>query len=179
MICEWLPIPFRMPCIRESDFQIEMPTELNEDEYEGPSCREPRPRFIQYHIAMIKVAQIIHRFRAALRLGSALSVSRLVMQADDSLANLIESLPHHLRAGEDHSFEATRYPDEPWIPWQRTNLSLVLFYHRIVINRVLQDQWVQDPVAFQRTRSICLGSARGIIDLAKGFEGSVARRRPW
>lgn len=73
-------------------------------------------------------------------------------------------------AGEKHS---------PWIAWQRLNLSLSLLYYRIVINRVLQDQWFQDPETFARTRAICLSSAQGIISLSAQFDPSLARHRPW
>lgn len=108
---------------------------------------------------MIQIATIYHRFRCALRLKASRSdeISVLVIESDESLANLIEGFPDHLQGGHDFTSPSGAPDiDQSWIAWQRTNLSLVPLYYRIVINRVLQDQWIQDPTTFERTRSIAL-----------------------
>jgi hypothetical protein len=184
ILCEWIPIPYRAPCIQEGDFQVELPACLDDQELESAIViSEGRPRPVQYHIAMIKLAILYHRFRCSLKLcaGQTTKTASLVLKTDEALANIIEDLPLHLQGGGQSSDPRVTSQEitDPWIPWQRTNLSLVLFYYRIVINRVLQDQWVQDPTAFARARAICLSSARGIISLATEFTGSLARHRPW
>ncbi|KAF8864876.1 hypothetical protein BDZ45DRAFT_684851 [Acephala macrosclerotiorum] len=180
-LCEWIPIPYRIPCVYEADFEVELPAAITDEELTLPrTSMDQKHRPIQYHIAMIQIATIYHRFRCALRLGASTpdKISALVIDSDESLANLIESLPDHLRGGDDVLSNNPEI-DQPWIAWQKTNLSLVLLYYRIVINRALQDQWIQDPITFDRTRSICLGSARAMIALVRDYAGSVARHRPW
>lgn len=183
VLCEWFPTPYHAPCIIQADFQVELPAVLDDDELERPrGVWEERPRPIQYHLVMINIAAVYHRFRWSLRLcsGKATEVSALVLKTDEALANVIEDLPPHLQNGQmPHIEEVAEDTDRPWIAWQRTNLCLVLFYHRIAVNRVMQDQWVQDPATFARTRAICLGSAHGIIALSASFTTSLAKYRPW
>ena len=183
VLCEWIPIPYHAPCISDGDFQVELPASFDDHELQsGDPSPGDHPRPIQYHIVMIQMARVYHRFRASLKLcgDRTKEVANLVLKTDEELANIIEDLPLHLQGGQATD-QQTLFQDrnEPWVPWQRTNLSLVLFYYRIVVNRVLQDQWVQDPATFARTRAICVGSARGIVSLASEFTRSLARHRPW
>lgn len=183
VLCEWLPVPYHTPCIVEADFHVALPSVLDDEElYLVGVTWEERPRPIQYHLVMIQLAQLFHRFRTRLHsvLHDAIQLGSFVLNTDESLAQIIESLPTHLRHeqqedGSTSSLEIVK----PWIAWQRVNLSLALLYHRIVINRVLQNQWVQDPETFARTRAICLGSAKGIISLTEECFTDLAKHRPW
>lgn len=181
MVCEWIPVPCRVSCISEADFEVALPAVLDDEVIDQDGA--PQPTMISYHVAMIQVSVVYHRFRSALRLsGGALEdISLIVANADESLANIIEHLPQHLRGQDDLVDNDIQQKDSDlgWISWQRQNLCVVLLYFRIVINRVLQDQWIQDPVTFVRTRSICLSSAQGIINMAKGYTEPIARHRTW
>jgi len=182
VLCEWLPVPYRTPCILEADFKTELPASLRDDEFlTGRQDGVAQPHLIDYHIAMSQVAIHYHRFRFAVRhsKGSLEDIFPFVISADESLASFIEQLPEHLRPEEPD--QKIDQPDDidPWMSWQRGNLCVVLLYYRIVINRVLQDQWIHDPVTFARTRSICLSSAQGIIKMTKAYAQPIARHRPW
>ncbi|KAE9989012.1 hypothetical protein EG328_003329 [Venturia inaequalis] len=183
VICEWLPVPYRAPCITAADFNVDIPTIVNDDELDAVAVElNNSPRPVEYHLQMIKISRLIHSFRSSLRQtdGQTRQISNLVLRTDEALAEIIESLPSHLQMHQVPTDEALA--DEkhsPWIAWQRLNLSLSLLYYRIVINRVLQDQWFQDPETFARTRAICLSSAQGIISLSAQFDPSLARHRPW
>ncbi|TVY52882.1 putative transcription factor lepB, partial [Lachnellula cervina] len=181
VICEWIPIPYHAPCISQADFQIELPATLDDEELQSSSRLDDLPRPIQYHIVMIQLAKIYHRFRSALNLvsGKAADIVTLVLQTDEALADNIAGLPPHLQFEISSSSSVTPDIEKPWIQWQRINISLILLYYRIAVNRVLQNQWVQDPTTFARTRAICLDSARGIISLASTCTDSLARHRPW
>ncbi|TVY29269.1 putative transcription factor lepB [Lachnellula hyalina] len=183
VICEWIPIPYLAPCISDADFRIELPATLDDEELLSEPRQDDLPRPIQYHIVMIQLAKIYHGFRVSLNLlsGKAADIVTLVLQTDEALADNIAGLPSHLRFDISSSSSVTESPDvdKPWIQWQRINISLILLYYRIAVNRVLQNQWVQDPTTFARTRAICLDSARGIISLASTCTDSLARHRPW
>lgn len=183
VICEWLPVPCRVPCITAADFNVDIPAIVGDEELEAAAVawnKSPRP--VEYHLQMIKISRLIHSFRLSLRQtnGRTRQIANLVLQTDEALAEIIESLPSHLQMYQistDAALAAEKL--NPWIAWQRLNLSLSLLYYRIVINRVLQDEWVQDPETFARTRAICLSSAQGIISLSAHFDPSLARHRPW
>ncbi|KAH7378037.1 hypothetical protein BKA64DRAFT_248112 [Cadophora sp. MPI-SDFR-AT-0126] len=182
VLCEWLPVPYRTPCILEADFKTELPASLQDHEYlTGRRDGIPQPNLIDYHIAMSQVAIHYHRFRFALRhsKGSLEDIFPLVISADEALASFIDQLPEHLRPEEPDQKLIHSNNKDPWMSWQRGNLSVVFMYYRIVINRVLQDQWIHDPSTFARTRSICLSSARGIIEMTKAYARPIERHRPW
>lgn len=183
VICEWLPVPYRVSCITAADFNVDIPAIVGDEELEVAAI-EPNgsPRPVEYHLQMIKISRLIHSFRLSLRQtnGQTRQIASLVLRTDEALAEVIESLPSHLQMYQVPMDEALAVEKhKPWIAWQRLNLSLSLLYYRIVINRVLQDQWVQDPETFARTRAICLSSAQGIISLSAHFDPSLARHRPW
>lgn len=183
VICEWLPTPYRVPCIIATDFHVEDPAIIEDEELDAPSVvLHDSPRPIEYHLQMIKLSRLIHAFRTSLRQihGQDKGVVDLVLKTDEALAKIIEDLPSHLQMYQVPNHAAwVQEHYKPWIAWQRLHLSSALLYCRIVINRVLQDQWVQDPETFARTRAICLSSAQGIISLSTQFDPSLARHRPW
>lgn len=185
VICEWLQRPNGLSFVRESDFDVALPVELDDDELtwqsDDASCSKQiasRPRPVQYHLAMIAVSKVWHRFRCSLAQvrQSPEKLEPLVLQTDEALANIINDLPLYLQEDADSS-ETDK--ESPWISWQRNKLSMSILYYRMAINRVLQDQWVQSPNSYARTQAICLGSAQAIVSLVDRYKASSARNRPW
>lgn len=187
VICEWLPIPVRTPCISLPDFKCKLPAEMDDDRllHDSDAATEPRnqtPKPVQYHIAMSKVSIVVNRFRATLhaRPWSASQVAQIVSSADEQLASLIVDLPEHLQSARTH--RVMTFDEEwrhPWIVFQRTSLTLVLLHHRIVTNRVLQSQWLEGSSKFNGSRSMCLNSAIAIIHVASSQDAYFSRLRPW
>lgn len=143
------------------------------------------PRPIHYHIAMIRTAQVKHRFRSALKTNvlTQSDVVKLVIKVDEDLAHIIDGLPSYLRADSNGSPLSSSlslpHGEEkeiqfPWIPWQRVRISLVLLSLRMRVNRILQGAWSGEGTLLRRIRSICLGSSNAIITLA--LQGDVPQK---
>jgi hypothetical protein len=188
VICEWISVPSRTPCINDVDFNCQLPADINDaqlleaDLGMPPTvAREPRP--VQYHIIMARIATIYHQLHAKLRLRrwSPSGIADFVIQADDQLADIVEQIPLHLQANGDntndpgHEFEQVL----PWIATQRTSLAMVLLYYRLAINRVLQTYWLEGSTNFARARSVCLSSAVGVICSATSGDVTFRRLRSW
>ncbi|GME45935.1 hypothetical protein GTA08_BOTSDO08008 [Neofusicoccum parvum] len=185
VLCEWLPIPARTPCIADTDFACALPADVDDGQLlRGGRAQpgSPAPRPIQYHVAMGRVAIIYYRLRSKMRLRRwpAADVAAFVVAADDQLAALIGDLPVHLQNDEPATAE-TRERDAalPWIPWQKKSLAMVLLYHRIAVNRVLQTHWLEGSTNYARARSICLSSAVAIVKSALAGMADFSRLRPW
>lgn len=105
-ICEWLPIPHRVPCLHEMDFTCKLPDEVDNEELEtasgGSRLSRSKPRPVRYHIAMAQVSKIYYQLRYMLRLREwgTEDVARFVFDADEQLANLITDLPSYLQFDE-------------------------------------------------------------------------------
>ncbi|CAK7199274.1 hypothetical protein SEUCBS139899_001949 [Sporothrix eucalyptigena] len=189
IICEWLPVPYRNPCIHEADFDVNLPAIANDDEIgpDGVSRTLPlsHPRPVHYHIAMIRAAQVKYRFRTALKARplSRTDVVRLVTGADEDLARIIDDLPPYLHADSDElllpvpsspsaqswpppAVGESRHAAFSWVPRQRILISLVLLNHRMAINNTLQSSWSDESILLQRIRSICMDSSSAMITLA-------------
>lgn len=184
VICEWLQRPNGPSFASEFDFDVALPLVLDDEELmwqlsvgTGAPVDPDRPRPVQYHLAMIAIAKLWHRFRSSLVKvrQSPDALEALVSHTDEALANIINDLPLHLQE-DSTAFELES--KQPWIPWQRNSLSLSILYYRMAINRVLQDQWVQSPNSYARTQAICLGSAKAIVSLVHRST-APARNRPW
>ncbi|KAL2828333.1 hypothetical protein BJY01DRAFT_228563 [Aspergillus pseudoustus] len=186
MICEWLAIPHRPPCVSELDFDVAFPSLATDDEISPAkiSLNSPshQPRPVQYHIALSKIAIVYHRFRSLLRLTrwESSQITSVVIGADQELADLIDDLPPHLQADEVQT-PKTQHRDllHPWIAWQKSSLSTVLLYYRTLISRTLQGHWIDGDAVEARIRSICLGSAQGIISNIRAGPVADTRWRPW
>lgn len=185
MICEWLQRPSGVSFVREADFDVALPLNLDDEELEwyssglNISTVDPdRPRPVQYHLAMISISTLWHRFRSSLVKFQQHpeKLEALVLQTDEALANIINDLPVHLQ--EDVTALGAKNGPH-WIPWQRNSLLIAILYYRMAINRVLQDQWVQSPNSYARTQAICLGSAQAIVSLVDRYTAASARNRPW
>ena len=186
IICDWLAAPHRSPSINDSDFDCRMPDEIDDEEL--ASCVAPsrlsrsKPRPIEYHIAMIRVAKVYYqiRYKLRLRIWDAATVAGVVFSADEQLATLISGLPSHLQLGEEPT-DTTRERDlqYPFIPWQKESLSIVLSYYRMSIGRLLQDYWLDGSITGTRTRAICMSSAQGLINCSMSRMNDASKMRPW
>jgi hypothetical protein len=188
VICEWIFVPHRTPCINDVDFSCQLPADISdaqllEADLGNLSTPEREPRPVQYHIIMARIATIFHQLHARLRLRrwSPSGVADFVIQADDQLADVIEQIPIHL---QNHDTPPTKEQQElerrlPWIATQRTSLVMVLLYYRLAINRVLQTYWLEGSTNFARARSVCLSSAIGLIHSATSGDVTFRRLRSW
>ncbi|KAJ5288639.1 transcriptional regulator family: Fungal Specific TF [Penicillium angulare] len=188
IICEWLSIPTRPPCIHEADFNVRLPLTLSDEELSTHLIKEPSmaiegPRPVNYHSAMISLAYSNYRFRLQMAATKSLQgdnlLEDLVLTTDEALANIISQLPSHLlEASDDQTTASEQYP--PWVLWQQTNLSLSFLNYRMKINRVLQHRWASSSdVLLARSKAICLDSANAIVSLVKQHKVALARHRPW
>jgi hypothetical protein len=188
VICEWISIPLRKPCINDLDFNCQLPADINdaqllESDLGLVPTPTPEPRPVQYHIIMAKVATIHHQLHAKLRLRrwSPAGIAEFVIQADSQLADIVDQIPSHLQADNgsaNHHAEDIEHV-LPWIPNQRTSLAMVLLYYRLAINRILQTYWLEGSTNFARARSICLSSAIGVIRSATSGDITFRRLRSW
>lgn len=180
MTCR-LPIPYFPACINEHDFDVNLPSITDDDELVSDSSITARPqgypRPIHFHIAMIEAAIIYRRFFTSLKYGNLdqAAAVELVIKTDEELAYLIDTLPPYLHGDSDVS-----WPNDesfPWIPAQRTKLSVFLLSLRATINRKLQNIWSENGTVFRRARSVCLRSSEGIIALV--MEERAVRTLPF
>jgi hypothetical protein len=185
VICEWLPIPLRTPCISDIDFDCRLPANISDAQLANSligtnRTRDEGPRPVQYHVIMAEIATIYYRLHARLRLRkwSPAAVAEFVVQADDQLANIIECLPSHLQEIVAERCEEIEQ-QLPWIDIQRKSLVIALLYYRLAINRILQNHWLEGSTNFARSRSICLASAVGLIRSATSGNGQFSRLRSW
>jgi hypothetical protein len=184
VICEWISVPLRTPCINDVDFNCQLPADINDAQLleadlgmRPTPASEPRP--VQYHIIMAKVATIHHQLHAKLRLRrwSPSGIADFVIQADVQLAEVVDQIPSHLQSNSGSAGEIEHVL--PWIPTQRTSLAMVLLYYRLAINRILQTYWLEGSTNFARARSICLSSAMGMIRSATSDVVTFRRLRSW
>ncbi|KAL6252394.1 hypothetical protein RBB50_000113 [Rhinocladiella similis] len=184
VICEWLPLPYRKPCIAEADFNVAFPSYLDDEDILAGSAKGIRsaayPRPVGYHLALCRIAVIYYRFRSMIGLGAwtTTELLGLIRDADNELALVISNVPPHLRPDERQT-EATqsRNMQHPWIRSQLQHLIRVLFYRRITINRILQSAWHSQPTVFDGPRAVCLLSARTLIYSIKRPILTVASQR--
>lgn len=187
VICEWLSIPTRPPCIHEADFNVRLPLVLSDEELTTGSIDEPdkaikRPRPVDYHNAMIFLAKSNYGFRIQMsaieNLGGD-NLEGLVLATDEALANIISQLPSHLlEISGGPATDREQYP--PWVLLQQTTLSLSFLFCRMKVNRVLQHRWASSSdVLLARSKAICLDSANAIVSMVKQHKVVLARHRPW
>ncbi|KAJ5510839.1 transcriptional regulator family: Fungal Specific TF, partial [Penicillium expansum] len=187
VICEWLSIPTRPPCIHEVDFNVRLPLVLSDEELTTGLIDEPdtaikRPRPVDYHNAMIFLAKSNYGFRIQMsaieNLGGD-NLEGLVLATDEALANIISQLPSHLlEISGGPATDREQYP--PWVLLQQTTLSLSFLFCRMKVNRVLQHRWASSSdVLLARSKAICLDSANAIVSMVKQHKVVLARHRPW
>ncbi|KAI2675811.1 transcriptional regulator family: Fungal Specific TF [Penicillium roqueforti] len=188
VICEWLSIPARPPCIHQADFNVRLPLVLSDEELTTRLINEPNmatkmPRPVDYHNAMIFLAKSNYHFQIQMRAIENLDgdnlLEDLVLTTDEALANIISQLPSHLlEISGGLAKEREQYP--PWVLWQQTTLSLSFLFYRMKVNRVLQHRWASSSdVLLARSKAICLDSANTIVSMVKQHKVVLARHRPW
>ncbi|KAL4968325.1 fungal specific transcription factor domain-containing protein [Aspergillus stella-maris] len=197
VICEWLSVPPRPPCIQEADFEVNLPLDLSDAELSTPDIAgielQSRPRPVQYHLAMIAIAKAVYRFQyrlARLDGKGTRALENIVLTADEDLATIILDLPSHLAeapAPIDHIHDdrAMLKDNEcpPWVSLQWRSLTLTLLTYRMRVNRVLQHRWrryqsPEDDTLLARSKVICIESAITIITLVNQYKSALARHRP-
>ncbi|KAF5636159.1 hypothetical protein F52700_5473 [Fusarium sp. NRRL 52700] len=178
VICEWLNLTHQSPVIDESDFSVPL-----------PSTSHPAPQGglvdpVHYHIFMARTSQVVYKFRISLKYGSKSlnNVVDIVKAADEGLASIIDTLPAHLQPESDaatnseiQALEAT----QPWIKWQRYDLTLVLLHLRMHINRVLQKQWMLSPEEYHWARTLSVTSAMSLIWINRSWDQPASTRKQW
>lgn len=187
VICDWLSSPDTTPYIADVDFDCALPMDTDDLGLLGsdPSTHsdgQQRPRPVQYHIAMAKISIVFNNVRSKLcahRWGGS-EVAEMVILADNELATVINDLPPHLQNDEPTTaFTLERDAQLPWICWQKAALTMVLLYHRMCVNRTLQQYYTENSLNYARARSICLSSANGIIQAAHQVPADISRLRSW
>ncbi|ETS82428.1 hypothetical protein PFICI_04304 [Pestalotiopsis fici W106-1] len=185
IICEWLPIPFHTPFVNDVDFDCQLPEDVDDEELSLPSSHRlsrSKPRPVQYHIIMARLARIYYSFRYKLRIRawSAEEITSIVLAADDELANLVGELPLFLQS--DQQFANTIDDGDsrqPWMLWQSQSLAMAFLYYRIAINRVLQQYWLKGSPNQARVRAICLSSAQAIVRAIVTGKLDTSKFRSW
>ncbi|KAM5349846.1 hypothetical protein ACJ41O_006351 [Fusarium nematophilum] len=176
VICEWLNLPYQPPRIDEVDFDVPLPSETWPDAHEGGI----HP--VHYHIFMARTATVVYHFRETIRPGLASldEIARVVKTADEELAEIIDTLPAHLQPDTGGNDEMRRLElEQPWIKWQRYDLTLVLLHLRIRINRTLQEQWLSCPGQYSWARSVSVRSAMSVIWINRNWDQPASMRKQW
>ncbi|KAF4945822.1 hypothetical protein FSARC_14348 [Fusarium sarcochroum] len=178
VICEWLSLTRLSPIIDDSDFNVPLPSTPQPETQEG--LVDP----VHYHIFMARTSAVVYRFRIAIKSGleSLDSIAKVVKAADEELAGIIDTLPSHLQPESDsatnaeiHALELT----QPWIKWQRYDLTLVLLHLRMHINGALQRQWLSSPNEYHWARSVSVASAMSIIWINRNWDQPASTRKQW
>ncbi|KAL5337423.1 hypothetical protein BJX70DRAFT_246253 [Aspergillus crustosus] len=176
VICEWMNLPYRPPLIDAVDFDVPLPCATLPEEGDAHNRAH-------YHIFMAKTAAVVYRFRAAIRVGvpSLEDVVKIVRTADEQLAAIISSLPPHLQPDADIDNEELQRLEriQPWIRWQRHDITLVLLHLRLRIHRTLQLQWLLYPTEYNWARTVSVMSAKSIIWINRNWDQPVSMRKQW
>jgi hypothetical protein len=133
---------------------------------------------------MARTSQVIYKFRISLKYGvkSLKNAIDIVKTADEGLASIIDSLPSHLQPESDAVTDAEIQDLEstqPWIKWQRYDLTLVLLHLRMHINRVLQKQWLLSPEEYHWARTVSVTSAMSLIWINRSWDQPASTRKQW
>ncbi|KAL2847022.1 hypothetical protein BJX68DRAFT_268323 [Aspergillus pseudodeflectus] len=178
VICEWLNLPYRPPVIDEIDFDVPLPRVMSHKD-DGNSAHDQ----VDYHIFMARSAIVVYRFRATIRSGlkSLDELTKAVRSADEELAQIIDTLPPHLQPDIDTANEEIRQIefDQPWIKWQRYDLTLVLLHLRLRLHRNLQAQWLSDPDEYSWAKAVSVSSAMSVIWINRNWDQPSSLRKQW
>lgn len=152
-----------------------------ESEYRETEAVEP----LHFHLVLAQLATTLRRFHERLAcLGDDFSALAFVTtSADNELATIVSHLPKHLQPDEQVTNE-TRRRDEanPWLPWQKENLCILLLYYRLVISRPLWNARNGDALSYESAKAVCLGVSHGILASIKEFDSGdpiLHRRLIW
>ncbi len=130
---------------------------------------------------MARTAAVYNRLPCQSIVRGSAPLEDAVRAADDELAQVIETLPEHLQpsltGGDDQTSD--RQPVQPWVKWQRVDITLVLLHHRVRINRTLQRQWTASPGQYSRARAVSIQSAMDIIWISRHWDQPISMRKQW
>jgi hypothetical protein len=173
-----LNLTHQPPVIDESDFSAPLPSVLQPEGYEA--LVDP----VHYHIFMARTSRVIYKFRISLKYGtkSLENVVNIVKTADEELASIIDTLPSHLQPESDSTTNAeiqALETTQPWIKWQRYDLTLVLLHLRMHINRVLQKQWLSSPEEYHWARTVSVTSAMSLVWINQSWDQPASTRKQW
>ncbi|GAM37157.1 hypothetical protein TCE0_022f06834 [Talaromyces pinophilus] len=176
VICEWLTLPYRPPEIDDIDFDVPLPSA------QGVGENEAAHYHVHYHIFMARTAAAVYRFRATIRSAfGILETIKAVKTVDEELAEVIDSLPRllqpetNLEDEELHQLELAN----PWIKWQRYDVTLVLLHLRLRIHRTMQSHWLSDPDQYNWARSVSVSSAMSVIWINHNWDQPASMRKQW
>ncbi|KAJ3533439.1 hypothetical protein NM208_g7984 [Fusarium decemcellulare] len=176
VICDWLILPYQPPRVHDIDFDVPLPSAASADEVE--EATHP----VHYHIFMARTSTVVYHFRQAIRSGleCVTQTVKAVRKADEELAEIIDTLPVHLQPEADGDDEIARLElAQPWIKWQRFDLTLVLLHLRLRINCTLQEQWLAHPGQYDWARTISVRSALSVIWINRNWDQPASMRKQW
>ncbi|KAF4452061.1 hypothetical protein F53441_4992 [Fusarium austroafricanum] len=178
VICEWLNITHQSPIIDDSDFDVPLPS-VSQLSVQGDLV-DP----VHYHIFMARTSQVIYKFRISLKYGnkSLENIVTIVKTADEELAGIINTLPRHLQPESDSDTDIEIQALEaaqPWIKWQRYDITVVLLHLRMHINRTLQKQWMSSPNEYHWARTVSVTSAMSLIWINRSWDQPASMRKQW
>ncbi|KAL2065316.1 hypothetical protein VTL71DRAFT_2985 [Oculimacula yallundae] len=173
VIVEWLAAPYHPPQVDEADFNVPLPST-------GVVSLEERDLDpIHYHIFMARLATVYHRFSMAVR-TSLVPLGEIVRVADSQLAEIIDTLPELLQPDHtDNEIVQELELAQPWIKWQRFDITVVLLHHRIRINRTLQRHWRESPGQYSWARSVSVQSSLDIVWISRHWDQPASIRKQW
>ncbi|KAF4462776.1 hypothetical protein FALBO_10426 [Fusarium albosuccineum] len=176
VICDWLILPYQPPRVHDIDFDVPLPSAASADEVE--EATHP----VHYHIFMARTSTVVYHFRQAIRSGleSVTQTAKAVRKADEELAEIIDTLLVHLQPEADGDDEIAQLElAQPWIKWQRFDLTLVLLHLRLRINCTLQEQWLAHPGEYDWARTISVRSAMSVIWINRNWDQPASMRKQW
>ncbi|RSM01270.1 hypothetical protein CDV31_011400, partial [Fusarium ambrosium] len=178
VISDWLSFPLDATCITDGEVAIELPTDSDEhfngSHLEGPST----PQHVQHQITMCKISIAVRRFQNSLLQDRDLG--QIITESDNELAEIISELPRYFQAGYNICDEVL-VVDKGLAAWQRRNITVVLLYYRMVINRVGQqhESVLSRTNLAQSSAAVCLNAAHGIVDVVIGLGSASSRQLIW
>jgi hypothetical protein len=128
---------------------------------------------------MARIATAYHNFRRGLKTG-ALDRETVVKTADEELALVIDTLPDHLQPDHDaHGRVQELEESQPWIKWQRYDITVVLLHCRLRINRTLQSSWLESPGDYAWARAVSIQSSLDLIWISRNWDQPLSMRKQW
>ncbi|KAL2851130.1 hypothetical protein BJY01DRAFT_245071 [Aspergillus pseudoustus] len=176
VICEWLNLPYLPPVIDDVDFDVPLPRAMSRETEESIYDQ------VHYHIFMARSAIVVYRFRARIRSGiESHELTKAVRSADHELAQIIDTLPPHLQPDIDPESDELRRLEssQPWIKWQRYDLTLVLLHLRLRLHRTLQAQWLADHDDYGWAEAVSVSSAMSVIWINRNWDQPSSLRKQW
>ncbi|CAG9953574.1 unnamed protein product [Clonostachys rosea f. rosea IK726] len=173
MIVEWMRVPYQIPQVDEVDFDMSLPV----------STMTPDEKMhidpVHYHIFMARAATAYYRFCVAIR-AAVKPVEEAVRKADEELAEVINTLPEYLKPDNSESEHVRQLEEaQPWVKWQRFDVTVVLLHLRVRINRALQAQWQADPQRYSWAKTISVTSAMSVIWINHNWDQPASMRKQW